>query len=525
MKAKVYTTTALIIGIIIVINLLATEFHLRLDLTEDRQYTLSKATKDILNDLEEPVTVKAYFSKNLPPNVLKTRQDFQDMLIEYSNIADGQVVYEFINPNEKDDYERETTENGIRPVLINVREKDQVQQQKAFLGATIQLGEKKEVIPFIQPGAAMEYALSSAIKKLALENKTALGFLSGHGEASLTEMIQTNEQLGIMYDTRDVKLTDSTGIPEDIKTLAIIRPTDSIPASHLKQLDSFLARGGRLLVAANGVRGDLRSLYGTAQHTGLELWLKNKGVEVANNFIVDAQCGSVSIPQQLGFFTLQADVSFPYIPVVSTFSDHAITAGLESVMFEFASEVRFTGDSTKRFTPLAFSSELSNALNAPQYFDINKEWKEDDFNRKNIAVAAALEGEIEGNNTAKIVVIGDGDFPVNGMERQPRRLQPDNVNLLTNAIDWLSDDTGLIALRTKGAVSRPIRELDETTKTILKYTNFLLPLLLVVGYGLYRAHRNRMIRLKRMSESYENNIQSYHSNTVINTEHTVSIGE
>jgi gliding-associated putative ABC transporter substrate-binding component GldG len=507
MKSKIYTTTALIIGIIIVINLLATEYHLRLDLTEDQQYTLSTATKEILNNLEEPVTIKAYFSKNLPPHIGKTREDFQDLLIEYANRADGQIVYEFINPNEQEANEKEATQNGIQPVLINVREKDQVKQQKAFLGATIHLGEKKEIIPFIQPGAAMEYALSTAIKKISIDNKPTVGFISGHGEPSLSEMPQANEQLNVLYETNEITLTDSTGIPEHIKTLALIRPTDSIPETHLQKLDEFLSRGGNLLVALNRVQGDFRSMYGHGVATGLERWLAAKGVEVHENFVIDTQCGSVSVPQQFGGFTLQANVSFPFVPVVGKFANHPITSGLESVMFEFVSEVSYTGsDSTKRFTPLAFSSDLSATLTVPQMFDINKEWTENDFNQKSIPVAGALEGKLSGNTESKIVIIADGDFPINGPpqpQQQQRRLQPDNVNLLSNAIDWLSDDTGLIELRTKGAISRPIQELDDSSKTVLKYTNFLLPVILVMGYGLFRSQRNRLTRLKRMSENYE----------------------
>ena len=83
MKQKLFFTTILIIGILLIVNLLANEFHVRVDLTDEKQYTLSKATKDILNELEEPVTIKAYFSKDLPPNIAKTRQDFQEMLVEY----------------------------------------------------------------------------------------------------------------------------------------------------------------------------------------------------------------------------------------------------------------------------------------------------------------------------------------------------------------------------------------------------------------------------------------------------------
>lgn len=339
MKAKFYTTTGLIICIVLIVNLLANEYHLRIDLTEDRQYSLSDATEDILDGLEEPVTIKAYFSKDLPPNVSKTRQDFQDLLVEYSNLANGEVVYQFIDPNEKDDYEQQATKSGIRPVLINVREKDQVKQQKAFLGATVEQGEKMEVIPFVQPGAGMEYALSTAIKKISIENKPAIGFITGHGEATLAEMAQANEQLNVLYQTQDVALTDSSEIPSNISTLALIRPTDTIPESHLLKLDGFLSRGGRLLVAMNSVQADFRSLYGTSLHTGLETWLRKKGVEVMDNFVVDTQCGSVSVPQQFGGFTLQANVSFPYVPVIRTFSGHTITSGLESVMLDRKSTV------------------------------------------------------------------------------------------------------------------------------------------------------------------------------------------
>src|SRR6478736_95645 len=217
MKQKLYITTALLIGILLALNLLSNEFHLRFDLTSEGQYTLSDATLDILDDLEDPVTIKAYFSTNLPPNVVKTRQDFQEMLIEYSNRADGMIQYEFINPNEKESTENEAVQNGIQPVMINIREKDQVKQQKAFLGATLSLGDRKEVIPFMQPGAAMEYALTTAIKKISVTEKPTIGFIQGHGEPPLSELSQVQAQLSVLYNTQEIALTDTTTIPDRIK--------------------------------------------------------------------------------------------------------------------------------------------------------------------------------------------------------------------------------------------------------------------------------------------------------------------
>lgn len=500
---KVYVSTFLIITLILVLNLLANEFHVRLDITEGKQYTLSEATENILNNLEEPVTVKAYFSEDLPPHIIKTRKDFQELLIEYANKADGMLQYEFINPNEKEANEREATEHGIQPVLINVREKDQVKQQKAFLGALISLNDKQEVIPFLQPGAAMEYALSTAIKKISVTEKTTLGFLQGHGEPSLSEMNQLNEQLQILYNVQSVLLTDTTDIPPSIKTLVIVRPTDSIKTPDLQKLDGFLARGGNLAVAINRVNGDLQNAYGYVQDIGLENWLQSKGILVEPNFVVDAKCGSVTLQQQQGFFTMQSQVAFPYLPLVGKFSDHPITKGLENVMFEFASSIKFVGDTSKRFNPLLYTSDKSNSFAAPQYFNVQKQWTEADLPLSGIIMGAALEGKFGSQTESKLVVIADGDFVINGGGQQPRRLQPDNVSLLSNTIDWLSDDTGLIALRTKGVTSRPIDELEDSTKTLIKYVNFALPLLLVMIYGLVRFQYNRMQRLKRMSLNYE----------------------
>ena len=503
MKQKIYITTALLIGILLVVNLLSNEFHLRLDLTSENQFTLSDATLDILNDLEDPITVKAYFSKDLPPNIVKTRQDFQEMLIEYSNRADGLIQYEFINPNEKESTENEAVQSGIQPVMINIREKDQMKQQKAFLGATLALGDRKEIIPFLQPGAAMEYALTTAIKKISLTIKPSVGFIQGHGEPPISELSQVATQLGVLYNTEEVPLTDTTNIADRFKTLVIIRPTDSIPPSHLQKLDGFLSNGGKLVVAINRVNGDLQNASGFAVTTGLETWLQQKGILVEDNFVVDAKCGSVNVVQQQGGFSFQSQISFPYLPVVGKFADHPISKGLESVLFEFVSTVAYVGDTTKKFTPLAFTSEQSSALKAPQYFNIQKQWTQADLPLSNLVMAAAVEGKLVGNTLSKLVVIADGDFAISGSQQRGQRRPNDNINLLTNSIDWLADDTGLISLRTKGVTSRPIDQLEDSTKAILKYTNFLLPILLVIGYGLVRMQQNRMKRFKRMSENYE----------------------
>lgn len=503
-KKKVYTSILLVFGILLLVNFISNEFYIRLDFTEDQRYSLSEATENILEAVDNPVTVKAYFSEDLPPDIAKVRRDFRDMLVEYANLSDGMVVYEFINPNEEQQVEMEAQQNGIRPIMINVREKDQATQKKAYLGAVLQMGEKKEVIPFIQPGAAMEYELSSAVKKLSITDKPKIALLQGHGEPSLNEIRQLRNQLSVMYNIEEVTLSDTTSIDPSYKVALMIAPADTIPPNHLEYLDDYIASGGRLLLALNRVDGDLQNARGKSVYTGMSDWLKEKGIEIEENFVIDINCSNIMVRQQQGSFVMNTPVRFPYLPIITNFNDHPVTEGLEQVMFLFASPLNFTAqDTSTKFTPLALTSEKSGLENANTFFNIDKEWGATDFNLSNLPIAAAIEGNIDGNRNSRMIVVGDGDFVVNGSGQRAQQVNEDNINLASNAVDWLADDTGLIQLRTKAVTGRPIDQtLEEGTKTFLKYLNFLLPILIIIIYGIFRAQVKRKLRTKLMNVDY-----------------------
>lgn len=504
-KKKVITNILLVSGILILVNFFANRFFTRLDFTEDQRYTLSDATENILKSLDEPVTVTAYFSEDLPPDINKVKKDFQDILTEYDNTSGGKIVYQFVNPNKDQESEMEAAQAGIQPIMINVRERDQMKQQRAYLGAILQYGEKKEIIPFIQPGSAMEYALSSNIKKLSIKQKTQIAFLQGNGEPALSDMQQLNQQLSIMYDVGTAKLTDTTRIPSTYKTLIVIAPSDTVKPEYFNQLDDFISNGGRILLAINRVKGDLSTASGSSVYTGFEDWLNKKGIEVRDEFVIDVNSGNVMVQQSaFGGFVMNTPVKFPYLPVITNFADHPITKGIESVIFPFASPVEVSlKDSSLQVTNLALTSEQTGFEKPPIYFNVMKQWTKNDFPVSSLSVAIALEGKIDGNVYSKIVVFGDGDFVVGGSGQNAQRLQEDNVNLMTNAIDWLSDDTGLISLRTKGVSSRPIDpNLEDGTKTFLKYLNFLLPIALIIGFGVVRYQFRRKLRNKWITENY-----------------------
>lgn len=490
----------LIVGIIVLINLLSRQFFYRIDVTEDKQYTLSKATKDILADLDQTVSVTVYFTENLQPDLERYRVEFRDLLVEYATRSGGNVEYRFINPNEDPALEQEAAQNGIQPRLVNVREKDQFTQQRAYMGALVNLGDQQEVLPFIGPGVPLEYSLTTVIKKMAVQDKPSLAFLSGHGEPGFNELTQVYQALSIVFSVENHDLRSADEIPPRFRTAVLINPQDSMPPGDLAKLDNYLAAGGQLIVAVNAVDGDFSTAQGMAVQSELLGWLQRHGIEVEPSFVIDANCANVTVQQRQGPFMINTPVQFPYLPMVKDFTEHPATQGIEQVIFQFVSPVRYIGDSAAYFTPLVMSSQQSGIIQPPVMFDVaGKKWTERDFPLSGVTVGGVLEGSVAGSPSARLVVFGDGDFP---LSPEGRGANPDNVNLLVNTVEWLGDDTGLTALRTKGVSSRPIEDLEDSRRMFLKYLNFFLPIALAIAYGIFRSQRHKARRIRRMQERY-----------------------
>lgn len=160
-------------------------------------------------------------------------------------------------------------------------------------------------------------------------------------------------------------------------------------------------------------------------------------------------------------------------------------------------------DSSVLIVPIAVTSEQSGAVDAPVFVDLEREWTEDDFNQANLPVAVAAEGALAGNGMAsKMIVVSNGEFFANGQlqpGQQPQQINPDNVNFVANGIDWLSDDTGLVELRTKGVTNRPLDPVEDGTRLLLKWGNVLLPVILILLVGFirnqqYQAKKRRWLQ-------------------------------
>nr|WP_320118186.1 Gldg family protein [uncultured Marinifilum sp.] len=500
-KRNIIYSILTLAGFVIILNSLSSMFFLRADFTEDKRYTLDRSTKRILSEVKEPIIITLYISDDLPPDVNRTVQDLKNLLTEYNHYSSRKIDFEYINPNKNAELEQKAVEAGIHAVPLEIRQKDQLKVQRVFLGMIIQVGDRSEVIPLIKPGIAMEYTLSTLIKRLTIRDKAQIGYITGHGEPELEAISQVVSELSILYDIKPIHLLSEPDLSK-YKSLMLIAPLASISSTQLGRLDNYLDKGGRLMIAMERVRGMLNDGIGVSVSTGLEKWLEKKGLYVEDSFVVDKQCGTVTVKQQ-GFFSIPQQVNFPFLPVVSRFENHSITDGIETLILQFASPISFVGDTILEYKPLAYTSKISGKLRAPISFNIGRSWRTKDFLYPDLTLAATLKGPMgKGEEEGKICLIGDGNFIVNGLGQNKISIQKDNINFFANAIDWLSDDSGLMSLRTKGISSRPLNGLSDTKVFFIKYFNFLIPLLLLITYGLIRFKRSSIRRTKRMRSGF-----------------------
>jgi len=435
-------SSSLIIGVLILINLFSCQFSSDSNLVKKAKFPISQASKNIVSKLKEPITISAYFSSNQHQQIDKIHTHFESMFFEYARLSNGMINFKIIDPT-TEEKQQEAIENGIQPLMINVRKKDQSSQQRIFSGVILQTEEKKEVLPALISDIGLEYTLSTAIKKLTIIEKPSIGLVQGHGEPALSDLQQIYQSLSTLYTLENINLEVITTIPNRFRAVAIIAPKDLIPPNQIAKLEAYYNTGGKIMLNLNRVNGDLQTKHGITITTGLENWLQNKGVEIENSFLVDATCGSIAVQQGQGTNLRNTSVDFPFFPLISKFSDHPITTALAQIIMPFASPIRYTGDNSTTFTPIAFSSNKSASIKPPIDFNMEKNWTTVDFTSANLVVGGLLENKTTGS---KLVIFGDGDFATAG---QLSDQQTDNSNLLVNSINWLSDDTNLFTLRNK----------------------------------------------------------------------------
>jgi gliding-associated putative ABC transporter substrate-binding component GldG len=498
-KTQTLVRIGLVLGILVVLNFISIRLFGRLDLTSQGVYTLSDASKKLVGSLDDRVTVKAYFTEDLPAPYNNNRRSVLDILNDYKAYSKGNLQYEFINP-QGEKGEQDAQQQGISPVQVQVVNEDKLEVKRGYLGLVLLYEDKKEVLPVVQNLSSLEYDISSALKRLTSKAKKKIGYTTGHGETEISAMRQVYQAEAQQYDLTPVDLSKGEPVPSDISALLVIAPQSRFQDSAQYQIDQYLMRGGKVAFLLNRVNANLQMRMGQPVDLGLDEMLQQYGVRVNPDLIRDAQCANISVMQQQGGFTFQSQVPFPYIPVASNFNkNNPIVKDLQGVILHFVSSLDTSGAASKglRSEVLIRSSKHSGRQTGMFMIDPFQRYTMADLAEDGIPLASIVEGSFKsffvGKQPAatataspdtRIIVVGDGDFMKDEMLGNRG-----NLTFFANIIDYLADDAGLITIRSKNVATPPLDQVSDGTKRALKYTNLIGPPVLIIAYGLFRWRR------------------------------------
>ena len=496
-KANFGVTVIIIIGILAVANFFSYQIFFRWDLTQNKDYSISKASKKTAAGLDDVVNIKAYFSEELPIQYITLRQEVGDILDEYANYSNGKIQIEFIYPRDDENIKQELYMMGIPELQFNVVEKDKFQIAKGYLGMAIEYGGKIQAIPVIQSTQNLEYQITLAIKKVTSDEMAIIGFVISNLTADLENDVSAAfGELEKLYQIKKVDLTLTEDVPADISTLIILGPKGQFNENQLKAIDAFLMKGGSLLIAADGVNiGE--GLMASANETGLNSLLENYGVRLNNDLVLDVSSAMASFTQ--GFMSFSTNYPFWLKILPSGFDqDNAAVAQLESLVMPWASSIEILSDkidSNNKISYLAKTTEKS--WRQKDNFNLNPQQAfapAGDKGSKTLAVSVFGNfSSLFGNGSTdagRLIVVGDSDFVKDNFLRN----MPDNLIFFQNLVDSLSLDEDLINIRSKGISDRPIKELSDSSKAVARYLNIFGLTIVAVVFGMIRYYLRRRSR-------------------------------
>ena len=267
-----------------------------------------------------------YFEKILIPHNYKYF-NLNDYSYNNKTVNVGPIFDRTIN------YDRQSIRSKF-----NILEKDKYEVIRGYLGMAVQYGDKTEAIPVIQDTRNLEYQVTLAIKKVTDQINAVIGFVTSNLTLSAeTEISVAYGKIRELYEVINVDLSIDTDIPLEINTLVIAGPKEGFSEDQLKAIDSFVMRGGSLLILVDGVKVE-DGLMASNNITGMDDLLLNYGVKLNHDLVLDLSSAMASFTQ--GFITFSSN--YPFWPKVlrdGFDQDNVSVAKLESVVLPWVSSI------------------------------------------------------------------------------------------------------------------------------------------------------------------------------------------
>jgi len=525
----------ILLGWLFVLNYLSNKFFFRLDLTEGKAYTLSKATKSVLKELKQPATITAYISGNLPAMIRSELGQIQDLLNEYQVYGRGRLKFKSVNPEGNPELQDELRSRGIEPIPYQVRGASELSLRQGYMAVEINYLDQRQVFSNVLDMKDFEYAITSALLKLSSEKEIGVGYLSGHNEPDPYRALKTlRETVERQYLFSVVNQVEGMSIPEDVSVLLVVSP-QKISDRDKYELDQFVMRGGKVIFLLDGVDVAEEYLMAFPKDDGLDDLLENFGVKRNHDLVMDLINEKVAfrqgIFQLVQPYPLWVKVNIPVLKKLELAPDSQLINSLDSVVLPWVSSLETVkGKEGVKITELLKSSPKSWVQAGQFSLDPNRMPPPMPFaemGEKSRTLAVLLQGTFKSlyankprpaeGDTAKsedksqppkldkspetsILVVGNGRF----IKDDYLKLGDSNLDFVLNAIDWMTWGGKLLGVRSRVSIDRPfsqsisacLAERSCSSWDIIRILfarvagPFLLPLAVVI-YGLARFQVRR----------------------------------
>jgi gliding-associated putative ABC transporter substrate-binding component GldG len=540
------------IGILLIINvnIFFSTHTIRFDLTEEKRFTISDATIDLLESLNDVVYVDVYLEGNFPPGFQRLRKAIQQTLDDFRVYAGDNVQYRFINPDEYRGQEGKQTliqslgEKGIQPTNLFANEDGKRTERLIFPGAVVSFAGSEEGVMLLKGNKSstpqerlnqsiegVEYELASTINRMVNIDRKRVGLLRGHGELDSLDVYAIRNELLSKYDVFDVDIRKKSDLNR-YHAIILAKPRYSFTDQELYMIDQFIMNGGKTMMLLDMLDVNLDSInsegtIGFPLKTNLDNLLFRYGVRINKDYLLDLSSGGFPVVVgNMGDNPQVQIMPWPFYPIVNQFSDHPIVRNLDAVYFRFTSSIDTVRSDNVEKTPLMFSSEYTKIVTSPVRISLNdlrKEMSPDIFNQGSKPLAYLLEGEFtsvfknrfipEGfeksqfkdkSSETAIIICADGDLfrnEINPKTNVPFDLGYDpylqaefaNKDFIINGLSYLIDENNLILTRNKEIMIRPLDKIKaEEQKLRWQIINLVIPILVIILYGSLRHyHRKR----------------------------------
>jgi ABC-2 type transport system permease protein len=541
------------LGILFAITLTTQRFFTRFDFTKEKRFTVSNVSRKVLDSLPAPVNVTVYLQgEGFPGGIKRLQTATKDMLSDLQAYSHSKLTFVFIDPIKglSQDQQKQAFENlsaqGIEAQNLSIKTDDGVQSKIMFPYALVTYGDKAIPVKLLENQSNLntspeeklnasiqnlEYAFTSAIKKITTGGKQRIGFTEGHKE--LTDL-QLNDAMRNLSDGYLVGRIDLATIPFDslrkVGLLVIAKPDKAFTELEKFKVDQYLMRGGRVLWAIDQVSAELDSLKGKGNQAlafnkelNLDDQLFRYGIRINYNLIADINSSQIPVTTGDVGGTPQIQLlNWLFYPVYIPQSTHPIVKNLDGITSQFASTIDVLDIKNVEKTVLLNTSPYNKEIKTPHLLSLmalRDEPNPKDFQSPQKITGVLLEGkfisdfrnrpvpdslgekiEVLGESKpTKMIVLSDGDILRNqvGADGSPYPLGYDrytkqsygNLTLLMNIADYMADDSGLISLRNKEIQIRLLdRARIRSEKLQWQLINNIVPIAIVLIFAIFQHY-------------------------------------